>query len=395
MKNTIHFCKAVGFFVFLFLAIVLTSCDQEPLFWDIAHEYPPISPDVYGSPSKIVELGSSLYVTNAVGVWKYDPVFPFWVPMVDNDTPSFVAKDLAVAGTNLFALDRNGNIWKWNNPGWSIIYAEINTEKLFGAGTYLYTAVLTGIRGSSSGYSIRCLDINGVVQSGRGILNTGLLMETVYFGFNGKTYIGTLGNGLYVETAGSFAKDAFFSNETIIGMTVYNDKIFIVTPALVYCYDGSTPPGAPITGGYRFTGAIAGWTDDGTNHNLLLLGLMRTSGSFGYGYREILIDTNGAALGGLRIPGEGFEIASPLPWPIALLSSVKINSQYVSAIGKYAINYLYVMPHTFLPYADDGETAFSALPRPIIFASTAKDGLLSYRTRNGVPQWNGEDKTPF
>ncbi|MDR1143810.1 MAG: hypothetical protein LBK77_06285, partial [Spirochaetaceae bacterium] len=98
------------------------------------------------------------------------------------------------------------------------------------------------------------------------------------------------------------------------------------------------------------------------------LGLQRSSGSYGYGYRELRLP---AGTGGIVTPG------SSAP------SSVKIDSQYTSAIGDHAVTSIYV-----LNGSDSGDAG-----RPIIFACTAKDGLWSYRTRDGEPQWNGEDNS--
>jgi hypothetical protein len=165
----------------------------------------------------------------------------------------------------------------------------------------------------------------------------------------------------------------------IIGLTEHNGTMYAVSRYSVQSYNGTV---SNLAGGYAFTGAVAGWTN-GSSH-LLLLGLQRSIGSFGYGYREILID-GGASDASISVPGMG--IRGPLTPPDApdsdLLSSVEVGSQYISAIGKYPVNYLYAMS----PFFGSGDNK----NRPIIFASTAMNGLWSYRVRGGDAQWNGED----
>ena len=408
-KHTVYF-KLV-FFVSLFFSILLVNCDQEPLFWDIAHEYPPISPDIGGSPTKIVSIGSTLYVSNVNNVWTYntttDPNNPFWEKLDGPDKIYFKARDLAVAGGVLFALERTetgrnsrtGTIWKWNGTGlgWASLtnYQNVvNAEKLFGAGNYLFVVERIGSLNAAdaykSAYTIRCLNTSGSEISN--LPSTGLLMGAVEF--SGTIYLGTLGNGLYPCTASGIISSTQDPNldadAAIVGLAVHNSQMYICTERQIYCYGA---PAALVAVGYHFSGALAGWTD-GTNH-LLLAGLRRSSGSFGFGYREIWLDSG--TFRGPKIPGEGFEISPP---NINRLSSVKIGSQYVSAVGKNAIYYFHVMPSTFIPHADDGDDldgdgTFEAAPRPVIFACTANSGLWSYRTRNAKPQWNGEDNTRF
>ena len=180
-------------------------------------------------------------------------------------------------------------------------------------------------------------------------------------------YLGTLGDGLYKSAGGGTPTPvADYEDEEIIGLTAHSGNLYTVHPRKIRCM-GITEN---IAAG-NFTSAISGWKwidDQNNTYNLLLVGLRRSSGTFGYGYREINLDPSGTFPAPLHIPGAD----NP--------TSVDNRSQYTSAIGKYVVNHIWVVSES--KGDNDG--------RPIIFASTAKDGLWSYRLRDGNAQWNGE-----
>ena len=356
----------------LLLFTLVISCDQEPLFWDVAREYPPIEPDIDGHPSKIVRLGTSLYVSNRDYVWVYDTTAgnPIWVKMPLQ--PSGKTIDLAVASSALYALDQNGTILKGDGTTWS---GPINTHSSFAnsgrilciytGGSYLFAGALTGDPSKVNDYVIHV--INSSDQIINTALQTGLLMGVA--DYSGSSYLGTLGKGMYSSSGGS-TPSPFSGFESYIVGLASGSRLYAVTRRIVQFYDGSSVTSHSSTGGYTYTGGISVWTH--STGDLLLVSLQRSSGSYGYGYREILIDPSGNLIGGLKVPGD----SAP--------SSVEIGSQHISAIGKHAVNYLHVVASS--DSEDDNN-------RPIIFASTAKNGLWSYRTRKGEAQWNGEDKT--
>jgi hypothetical protein len=391
--------KTIIVLISLLFGALLSGCDQEALFWDIAHEYPPIEPDIDGRPTKIVEIldssdppkAKTLFAGNNTGhVWRYDPAGDhFWREITG---PGFTVRDLAVADNQLFALSGdNGGISRWDDDvgEWkSPILSSSNFEKLFGAGSHLFgvaqTGSLEGEYSYKSAYTITCLDTSG--NSVETIPDTGTLMGAVY---DGTAYhLGTLGGGYYFGAIGGLAasRDTSKYGDTIVGLTVHKGNVFVIGPSTVYF-----PGSGRINPGYPLSGAIVGWTD-GTDH-LLLIGVQHSSGAFGYGYREIQIDgTTGAQdSGGFVVPGEGVPAKSN---PEKRLSSVAIGSQYVSAIGEHAVGNFYVLKD-MTQKADNGNSVYNAPARPVIFASTIKDGLWSYRARDGDPQWNGEDTTPY
>lgn len=361
---------------------MVTSCDQEPLFWDIANEYPPIVPYIKGHPSQIVKMGTTLYITNST-TYKYEITASNvnWESM--RPQPPGKTKALAAAGSTLYALSQNGTkIWAFNGSGWSDFYTANNMVNIFGAGTCIFVGIQTGDIGShediSRDYAI--LVLNSAGSELDRIPDTGLLRGAV-FPTNSIYYVGTQGGGVYSGSnpAALEYRSAFHS--TILGMTQYGAYAYAISPRNIQ-YSNNGTAATPINDNDNFTGAVSAWTD-GTNH-LLLAGIQSYS-QYGNGYREIELSSAGIPQGDFNNPGE----AHP--------SSVKIGSQYISAITKRAINFFYVMdtPSASVPAADDGDADYSAPKRPVIFASTIKDGLWSYRTRKGRAQWNGEDNSAF
>ena len=368
----------------LLFCVVLLGCDQEPLFFDIATEYPPIKPVIKGHPTQIVATTSSpspwegkLYVTNG-DIWVYNaaPGQCYWARMYN---PSGTVRELAVAGNMLFALDSDGKIYRFNDPIWESITVAVGAgkpERIFGAGTILFAGSRTGAVGKD-GYCVLAMNAAGTAMN-KIIENTSLLMGAAYDG-SVNYYLGTNGKGIYSPTNSTTVLDPdtdVIHEASIIGLVAHKTIIVGVTAEGHIVYE-STPGTFTTVSGYshQFTGALASWTQDGTNY-LLLVGLQRSSNPFGYGYRELVWKSGDNFNTNLQLytPGEN---------PI---SSVTTDLQYISAIGKHPINHLFVMPYD----ADPAIPRADADGRPIIFASTVKNGLWSYRTRSDKAQWNGE-----
>jgi hypothetical protein len=345
---------------------LVINCTQEPLFYDIANEIPPIEPIIGGGPSRIVELGGNLYVANG-SVWEYDG--NWWYTI---DQPPGHIKAVASTGGELFALNRDGALYRRNGSIWDNVGAPPTTEQIFGANGYLFAGVRTGTAGTANGYSILSMSDSGTALSPIQD-NTGLLTGAVYL--SGQYFLGTKGQGIYrTNNPPSSSTIQYLSGSLILGLINHGTTILAV---MVNSSDNCTVLRLDSSGDFvstgvsgGFSGALASWTDNNNNSSLLLLGLQRSSGSYGYGYRELEVNNSGVPLSGLRIPGE----STP--------SSVILDYQYTNAIGQHAVNALHVVAGS-----SDGEG------RPIIFASTQKDGLWSYCSRGGQPQWNGEDNS--
>jgi len=375
--------------VLLFLCIFFTGCDQEPLFWDIVHEYPPIRPVINGSPSRIVSIIYSpnpnpvLYVSNG-DVWECDTNNPDLVWEKMPLQPEGKIKTLAATENYLFSLDWDGNIKKWDGTGWPELSVPVKgTEQIFGAKESLFAGALTGTSGASNGYCIMAMSeastSMAVIKS-----DTGLLFGAVHDG-SSNYFIGTRGNGIYITnsptnqlTAANLASvsdsNVIPSELSIAGLIEHNGKIVAVTTKRQIIYYNSSAFDIFASPSVDFSGAMASWEYNG-NH-LLLLGLLSKSGSFGYGYRELIWKS-----------GEDFTTNKQLYVPGEKeISSVEQGSQYTSAIGNYGISALFVPPADIMNSGDDQG-------RPVVYASTIRSGLWSYRKRGGRVQWNGEDNS--
>jgi len=376
------------------MCILFTACDQEPLFWDIAHEYPPIKPIIEGSPSRIVAAkypsqskgNPVLYVSNGE-IWQCDTnttELPVWQKMSPQPRGGKI-KALAALDDYLFSLDWDGKIRKWDGTEWSRdpLTETIGTpEQIFGAGNFLFAGAKTGTPGSTSDdYSKDyCILAMNVSESTMWLIkeNTGLLSGVVENG--GDYFLGTQGDGIYMTSTPIVPLTAppLAAGLSVIGIIKHdndNKIVAVTTQRQILYYDGSEFKPSPTTPGFNFSGAMASWKwkkNDGSEENLLLLGLLNKSGSFGYGYRELEWSER------VGVPGDND------------ISSVEKGSQFTSAIGNYGIAALYVLPPNVDYKADDDG-------RPVVYASTVKNGLWSYRSRgegNGRrAQWNGEDNS--
>jgi hypothetical protein len=172
------------------------------------------------------------------------------------------------------------------------------------------------------------------------------------------TYLGT-NKGIFPVTGGT-TLGTLLSVGSVRGIVAGGSDVYAVTTERRVRY-GSTFSSSTSAFTPEFSGAMALWPN--STPQLILLGLQRGSGSYGYGYREL----------------KGNSLLEPGAEPP---TSVEPSSQYTSAIGKHGVTAIYVLPGSD---AGDG--------RPIIFASTVKDGLWSYRSRDGKPHWNGEDNS--
>jgi len=382
----------------LLLSFLFIACDQEPLFWDISQEYPPIEPIIKGAPSRIVTVeytdsnaptgkATVLYVTNGT-VWEWDTSTssnPNWRKMTTQ--PGGKIKTLAAADEYLFSLDNNGNIRRFDGLEWLSISKPAGTpEQLFGAGKYLFVGSLTGARGEKDGYSIFAMDVTSdppnmtSIKSGTGLLagaaeNGGMY----YLGIRGEGILSTSNPTSSLEDSTAVPGTETFS---IIGLIEHGGIVVAVTTGrqILYSSGGSFASlGASTT--FYFSGAMASWKNS-DGDLLLLLGLQRTSGSFGYGYRELMWKSGEAFDTNKRLYTPGEDRGSTNPY----ISSVQQGSQYTSAIGNHVVTALYAVPPSLANPADEGE-------RPIVFASTQKNGLWSYRIRKEEAQWNGEDNS--
>ena len=366
MHRITSYITAVCTVCFLVVAgLLISACTMDPLFWDISNEYPPIEPLIEGAPSPIVDDGTKLYVSNGM-VWEYDHSSSgdkIWKKMPSQPPASI--KMVAVASAALYALSWNGNLYQWNGTNWAGVPGDPGGwERLYGAVDKLFVGTGYGVINSFSGSFVVVTGTG--VDKPDGLLTGAAKVSAVY-------YISTMPKW-GPENAGIFdastpAACVRKQSGTVKGIIASGTSAIAVTTNLVL-YGANFAN--TRSSGVDFTGGMALWTD-GTD-KILLLGLQRGSGSYSYGYREVPLDSSGDITSpGIYEPGDNSG---------GRATSIDPNTRETAAIGKHPVTALAVIP---------GSNSGDDAGRPITIASTQKNGLWSYRVRNGSPQWNGED----
>jgi hypothetical protein len=364
----------------LLLAVLLVfSCNQSPLFYNISKETPPKNPIIAGQPSKIVASDVSgttkLYAANGT-VWVYDG--SSWTRLASQ--PAGNVRDVAATTGALYALtvdgtgslsttlykSTNGTSWTpVNNPtGYTILGGG-----LFGAGNTLFV----GAKNSGGTSAAVLYDNNGSLTVALDNITTsgsvpGTLAGAVYLSNDSTYYLAVTGMGVYASSSASFSAANLISGSTdtkyrLNGLIALNSQVVAVGSG-GYMLAGDSGNFSEVSGAcdtsYPYTGALAVWTDPSNSANKLLL-VGRRYSTYTNGYWEIGL-TSGDLPGtvSLKVPGS----TSP--------TTVADKSTYEQSLGQKVLTALYQAP------AGLGS---------ILFASTLKDGLWAYR--NGT--WNAEE----
>ncbi|MDR2050064.1 MAG: hypothetical protein LBP69_11495 [Treponema sp.] len=373
--------KTKRLFSILFFGFFLITCDQEPLFWDISLEYPPIEPIIGGVPTEIVEANGKLYVANRKSLWKYDlgASFPIWEQTFSPGSP---IKAIAATGTTpnsvLYVLYEGGSIYSTADGAiWSVPVVLPGAQQIYGANDRLFA-------GDGSAVYVVTSSSTQIINSGAAPAPGGLLRGAAYAG--GAYYIctssvwGDENTGIF-RVSGTTATKVYPSSgsSSVKGIIAAGSTIVAVNAEGHIIYGNSGTLNTSLSTGVKFTGGMAVWGHGGGKK--ILLGLQGGgSKNFVYGYRELDLDLSGNVIPStIFVPGTtGIEETTT--------RTTSIDPGSGSAIGKHPVTALYVIPSS--NSRDDAG-------RPIIVASTQQNGVWSYRVRRGTPQWNGEDNTTY
>jgi len=400
--------KMVCFFTAL--TFFLCTCN-DPVFYAISQEVKPIEPRIKGVPTNFVVYDGRMYVASGINLFSYnkgeEPDKPYW----DNETqPGGVILQIASTGDNLYALcatDKNNNgktvikCFDKNNSSWTQMdgihddYEKIHN--IFAADNILFILVTYLNTGDNIQYAILYIDnagepkilktVNPDIQNNMGNISGAVCSEK-----NGKKiyYLSTIRGGVYrIDNFDEGAALLKYQNTdgkdidvTFTGIINLKDNggivLLIARNGDIYTVDNSIKKIENISLGNMSTGMLAIWIDPITGNSLLLAGRQDSftySISYGYkyGYMELELDSNGIKTGaGFVEPGKN------------LPSTLVEYERYQSTIGKQPVNYIFQAPSSI----DSNMT---------LFASTQKNGVWSYRNRQGIFQWNaeGEDEPPY
>ncbi|MDR3341848.1 MAG: hypothetical protein LBT14_03500 [Treponema sp.] len=358
--------KALVLLLALVWGIPFFSCNQDPIFYEISFEVKPLEPRIEGTPTTLVQCKDSFYVGSRFSETLYEYSDARWKTLPEQ--PGGPIIDIAATddpGT-LYALTGNPGTLTLRKKDmvtdstWETIRNHADypvLQSLYADATLLFLGAQKKIGDNT--YAILYYDSENntlqIVKEGTKLLTGAAFLGSTH-------YLATSGDGIIKVTDPASPDDAPADTapNNIIGLVRVNSRIVAVSSDGYMLYSDS---GAftPVSTGYHFTGALALWKKDEVQ--LLLLGIHGTGSSTTHGYREILLQNGELDLGtmGLRTPGN----EDP--------SSVSNRDIYNSTLGKHPVISMIQAPDTTL------------------FAATAKNGVWSYRQRDGEWQWNAEE----
>ena len=376
------------FFIYNLLSltvlILFTTC-YDPVFFRISQEVEPVEPLIKGSPTNIVAFKRAVYVASGNTLYQYTGTTlgssePKWYTARKFDNMRIL--QIASTGEFLYVLyykdstPNNKTIERMNELRvWETVSVDTgsynNIQNIYSAYNTLFISA-ANVSNSTESYSFFYLSDEGA----DGLLGSGEIRGAAYDGTN--YYICTKEGGIY-KTDASLMNSQEISKIDVIYMGIINLEDSNKTIAAItrdselYILDkasGASQPSGASFGGKYSTGALALWRDkDDPTKRLLLAGRQdqlqyTTDSGYTYGYMELQLDAAGP-VGDFSEPGKN-----------SITSDIN-NDQFKSTIGKYPVSYIFQTPI----YIDSNMR---------LFASTQKDGVWSYKTRNGVPQWNAE-----
>jgi len=404
MENVKIMKKTLIIIILSSIIFLFGSCN-DAIFYKVHEEIPLLKPLIDGSPSNFVILDDAMYVASGKKIFKYISFSDkkMWIEWARFD--NFV---ISLASTNnyLYALylnnntgkisrfDKNGNrtdLFLLNNIGllYNIQSIYSNEDILFFSAREENKSLL-----DFGKYKIYYVDENASLSDCNEILGTtfpyilkGLAYDSDYYYLCTYLSISYIkkdeldsATALPVPPPPGFAPANFTGFTGIINL---NDDpssdIFtaaITNNGYLYQINNAESVFAAKFSDDRFsTGALAVWKNSNIDPTISLLLVGRaeykytTSTGYSNGYIEIALNP---ATGTIAEGAIFFE-----PGRVPAFSSIDSFDRYVSSLGKKPINHIIQTPYT-------------VDPNMTLFASTQKDGVWSYRMRNGNWQWNAE-----
>jgi hypothetical protein len=370
------------------LTIILVSCGQDSIFYDISNEPEPKDPLIDGSPTNIVVLKNRIFTGTRMGnkIYYYagnDGTLS-WKTI---NIPAGYLGELATDGENLYVLifhnrdplkssmlrryNITTNIWdmSYTVSGYSI-------QTIYGAGNKIFAG--GQFQGDRQNFAIMFLEQESnsltVIKYGTSLLK-GAAQNA-----SGTIYLATAGSGMFTFNESSHDTSPVRNTEK----ANLNGIISVGTYIVAVSADGTIYADTSTSGRFRnakvgvnFTGAMCVWLDrkNQWRPSLLLLGIRGEGTSLTHGYREMVLD-NGKPTFNIKSPGDN----TP--------TSVANKAKYAASIGTHPVEFIMQIPDDNLG-GPLSYRNFTGDPdwEPPIFASTARSGLWSYRKG----EWNAEE----
>lgn len=391
------------FIFYLALTFILCSCN-DPVFYAISLEVKPVEPQIGGVPTNFVIYDGRMYVAAGNNLYVYNKDTEqnktFWSKEAQ---PGGNILQIAATGDYLYALcstDQNNDgktvikMFDKANSSWSQISGILNNidkiNNIFATNDILFITARVSSTYYNVFYTILYISndtpdtVNELIIPNTDMNDTG---EINGVAFNGESYflsakdrgvykINDISEGaLLIKYKDTDGNDVNINFSGIINLQdEVNTIILIARNGDIYTVKDIITKIENVFMDKMATGTLAIWreNDQPSSNRLLLAGRQdslyysSTSG-FTYGYLELELDTIG-------IKG-GKNFIEPGKEPLSTVRGD--NERYQSTIGKNPVNYLFQVPPEI-----DGDM--------ILFASTQKNGVWSYRERNGIFQWNAE-----
>jgi hypothetical protein len=374
---------------------IILSCAQDSIFFYISNEPEPKDPIVAGSVTNIVVAHNRAYAGTRMSkkIYHFTEADKWKSVKIQGGSLG----DLASDGTDLYVLHYPGGnplkssfVKKYDpvtnaEQPWTDILSETGSsiQTLYGAGGFIFA----GAQNTSNRTSYAILKYNpndptipnpGFVQL---VSNTSLLSGATEITKDGDIFLSTAGSGVY-EYDRTTVKPEVVISGYITGIIATGEVITAVSSGgTVFRYDPSqAEPLSSFSKSVNFTGAMAVWNQYNPDSTpewkpaLLLLGVRGSS--YSHGYRELVLE-NEKPTDAFYTPGTH------------TVTSVKSKSKYDASIGKHPVQFILQLPKDVFAnnvYRDPADPDNEGW-EPLIFASTSRNGLWSYR--NGT--WNAED----
>jgi hypothetical protein len=365
-------------------AILMLSCKQNDIFWKIAQEVKPLQPLIKGVPTKMALFKYAttpetygVYVASSSTLYRY--VNGAWGTP---SAPGGTIIDLAATTEYLYALTDPSfaessapELWRIGSPvsthGWEkitlsslggfphpvSIYSAADSE---GKPTTDILYLCSAASGRNS-YAVHTVTGSAAISV---MENSGSAELTGAANAGSNNYYSTK-NGVYQR--GSTSQP--INGVNISGMINTGTRI-IALGYLGDIYDVTSATKLSSTvSEFNLRGPTAVYT---SGANKLLLVAISTSQGTLYGYREIDLTSGSWAF---RVPGK----AAP--------TTVDDADRYDTTIKSKPINAIFQVPAS----VDPNKALFASIHGRGVAKNDTDGGLWSYRSRDGVWQWNAEE----
>jgi hypothetical protein len=292
--------------------------------------------------------------------------------------------ELTTDSKNLFALVgepmETTHIKKYNGQTWDEV-AHGSFETIAGAGGGTTGIVFAATKTDVSAYD-DAGNLKETMSPGSLLMGAAYLADTYY--------LAIAEEGIYTYDGTNFSSSAVGApaatpvgtdpaptdppaggsiGKNTVGVFIVKDEVVAVTRNGEILRGNSNGFTIALSSGYYFTGAMGLWKNGADQ--LLLIGLQGSTLS-ALGYREVKLTADGALSQDRESDGSLKKLSLLKPGSHAS-STVSNEDKYDSTIGIRVV--------TSIAQAGDGTP----------FAATAKNGLWSYRIRDGAYVWNAEE----